>query len=131
MPGGMRNKKDVGSMRVISQVWRNKGRIQTLEDTIKRLRLLVENCCNETTLYTSFSASTLTADSCGAPEPPITDRTLYHSGTGEYPVNGDIIYLDAAGTVPYLIISAADVYVADTSWLNTDESGARVAIQCK
>lgn len=54
---------------------------------------------NGISVLTAFNASTSTGDACLAPDLSPYNVILYHDGSGSYPIVGDSIFDDGAGTI--------------------------------
>ncbi len=80
---------------------------EKLDWLIKILRGLnkkIKNCNNTQETLTPFSVSSQPGDACNFPLGLPFTVTLYHDGVSgglPFPVNGDRVYTDANGTIPY------------------------------
>ena len=83
-----------------------------------------------TTALTSFTVSATTGDACASPDLSPYSITYYHNGAGAYPVTGDSVYSNGAGTTAKEILSPNNLQMGNTLYLQTSVAGVMEAISC-
>lgn len=89
----------------------------------------ITNNKGEKTGLTPFLTGVNFGDRCQNFNGSPYDITLYHNGQGQFPVLGDMVFVDFEGFIPYN--PPADIQLINEDYITLNENGLVIQIDCR